>query len=71
MLMTQIKPGPVLLLRGTYSLTGGLVNQFIPVLKASGYAGQIKPGTATSELKFRVEPQSDHLPNNRIASVIG
>ena len=37
MLMTQIKPGSVVLLHDTYSSTVDLVDQFIPVLKANGY----------------------------------
>ncbi len=36
-LMTQIKPGSVVLLHDTYSSTVDLVYQFIPVLKANGY----------------------------------
>ena len=37
MLMTQIKPGLVVLFHDTYSSTVDLVQQFIPVLKANGY----------------------------------
>ena len=37
MLMTQIKPGSVVLFHDTYSSTVDLVDQFIPVLKANGY----------------------------------
>ncbi len=37
MMMTQIKPGSVVLLHDTYSSTVDLVDQFIPVLKANGY----------------------------------
>ena len=37
MLMTQIKPGSVVLLHDSYSSTVDLVEQFIPVLKANGY----------------------------------
>jgi peptidoglycan/xylan/chitin deacetylase (PgdA/CDA1 family) len=37
MLMTQIKPGSVVLLHDTYSSTVDLVDQFIPVLNANGY----------------------------------
>ncbi|MBV9091354.1 MAG: polysaccharide deacetylase family protein [Mycobacteriaceae bacterium] len=37
MLMTQIKPGSVVLFHDTYSSTADLVYQFIPVLKANGY----------------------------------
>jgi peptidoglycan/xylan/chitin deacetylase (PgdA/CDA1 family) len=37
MLMTQIKPGSVVLLHDTDSSTVDLVQQFIPVLKANGY----------------------------------
>lgn len=37
MLMTQIKPGSVVLLHDTYSSTVDLVEQFIPVLEANGY----------------------------------
>ena len=37
MLMTQIKPGSVVLLHDSYSSTVDLVQQFIPVLKANGY----------------------------------
>jgi peptidoglycan/xylan/chitin deacetylase (PgdA/CDA1 family) len=37
MLMTQIKPGSVVLLHDTYSSTVDLVEQFIPVLKANNY----------------------------------
>ena len=37
MLMTQIKPGSVVLFHDTYSSTVDLVQQFIPVLKANGY----------------------------------
>jgi peptidoglycan/xylan/chitin deacetylase (PgdA/CDA1 family) len=36
-LMTQIKPGSVVLFHDTYSSTVDLVQQFIPVLKANGY----------------------------------
>lgn len=36
-LMSQIKPGSVVLLHDTYSSTVDLVYQFIPVLKANGY----------------------------------
>jgi len=36
-LMTQIKPGSVVLLHDTYSSTVDLVEQFIPVLKANNY----------------------------------
>lgn len=37
MLMTQIKPGSVVLFHDTYSSTVDLVHQFLPVLKANGY----------------------------------
>lgn len=37
MLMTQIKPGSVVLFHDSYSSTVDLVEQFIPVLKANGY----------------------------------
>jgi len=37
MLMTQIKPGSVVLLHDTYSSTVDLVYQFLPVLRANGY----------------------------------
>ncbi|HEX7321468.1 MAG TPA: polysaccharide deacetylase family protein [Mycobacterium sp.] len=37
MLMTQIKPGSVVLFHDTYSSTVDLVYQFIPVLTANGY----------------------------------
>ena len=37
MLMSQIKPGSVVLFHDTYSSTVDLVYQFIPVLKANGY----------------------------------
>jgi len=37
MLMTQIKPGSVVLFHDTYSSTVDLVDQFIPVLQANGY----------------------------------
>ena len=37
MLMTQIKPGSVVLLHDSYSSTVDLLSQFIPVLKANGY----------------------------------
>jgi hypothetical protein len=37
MLMTQIKPGSVVLFHDTYSSTVDLVYQFIPVLKANDY----------------------------------
>lgn len=37
MLMTQVKPGSVVLFHDTYSSTVDLVYQFIPVLKANGY----------------------------------
>ncbi|HEU4360824.1 MAG TPA: polysaccharide deacetylase family protein, partial [Mycobacterium sp.] len=36
-LMTQIKPGSVVLLHDTYSSTVDVVYQFLPVLKANGY----------------------------------
>lgn len=53
MLMTQIKPGSVVLLHDTYSSTVDLVYQFLPVLKANGYhvvtvsqlLGQRAPGS--------------------------
>lgn len=53
-LMTQIKPGSVVLLHDTYSSTVDLVYQFIPVLKANGYhlvtvsqlLGQRAPGSS-------------------------
>ncbi len=37
LLMTQIKPGSVVLFHDTYSSTVDVVYQFIPVLKANGY----------------------------------
>lgn len=37
MLMTQIKPGSVVLFHDTYSSTVDLVYQFLPVLRANGY----------------------------------
>jgi len=37
MLMTQIRPGSVVLLHDTYSSTVDLVYQFLPVLEANGY----------------------------------
>ncbi|MCW1960017.1 MAG: polysaccharide deacetylase family protein [Mycobacterium sp.] len=37
MLMTQIKPGSVVLFHDTYSSTVDLVQQFLPVLEANGY----------------------------------
>ena len=37
LLMTQIKPGSVVLFHDTYSSTVDLVYQFIPVLKSNGY----------------------------------
>ena len=37
LLMTQIKPGSVVLLHDTYSSTVDMVEQFIPVLKANNY----------------------------------
>lgn len=37
MLMTQIKPGSVVLFHDTYSSTVDLVEQFIPVLRANGF----------------------------------
>lgn len=37
MLMTQVKPGSVVLFHDTYSSTVDLVEQFLPVLKANGY----------------------------------
>ncbi|HEY2196719.1 MAG TPA: polysaccharide deacetylase family protein [Mycobacterium sp.] len=53
LLMTQIKPGSVVLLHDTYSSTVDLVEQFIPVLKANDYhlvtvsqlLGQRAPGS--------------------------
>ena len=53
-LMTQIKPGSVVLFHDTYSSTVDLVSQFIPVLKANGYhlvtvsdlVGQRAPGSS-------------------------
>jgi peptidoglycan/xylan/chitin deacetylase (PgdA/CDA1 family) len=36
-LMTQIRPGSVVLLHDTYSSTVDLMDQFVPVLKANGY----------------------------------
>lgn len=54
MLMTQIRPGAVVLFHDTYSSTVDLVYQFIPVLKANGYhlvtvshmLGEREPGTS-------------------------
>jgi hypothetical protein len=54
MLMTQIKPGAVVLFHDTYSSTVDLVEQFIPVLKANDYhlvtvthlLGPREPGTS-------------------------
>jgi peptidoglycan/xylan/chitin deacetylase (PgdA/CDA1 family) len=54
MLMTQIKPGSVVLFHDTYSSTVDLVYQFIPVLKANDYhlvtvshmLGALAPGTS-------------------------
>lgn len=54
MLMTQIKPGSVVLFHDTYSSTVDLVYQFIPVLKANDYhlvtvshlLGEREPGSA-------------------------
>jgi peptidoglycan/xylan/chitin deacetylase (PgdA/CDA1 family) len=54
MLMSQIKPGSVVLFHDTYSSTVDLVYQFIPVLKANGYhlvtvshlLGPREPGTS-------------------------
>jgi peptidoglycan/xylan/chitin deacetylase (PgdA/CDA1 family) len=54
MLMTQIKPGSVVLMHDTYSSTVDLVYQFIPVLKANGYhlvtvshlLGEREPGSS-------------------------
>src|ERR1700739_4822557 len=37
MLMSQVKPGSVVLFHDTYSSTVDVVYQFIPVLKANGY----------------------------------
>ena len=37
MLMTQVRPGSVVLFHDTYSSTVDLVYQFMPVLKANGY----------------------------------
>ena len=37
MLMTQIKPGSVVLFHDSYSSTVDVVYQFLPVLKANGY----------------------------------
>ncbi len=53
MLMTQIRPGSVVLFHDTYSSTVDLVQQFLPVLKANGYhpvtvsqlLGQRTPGS--------------------------
>ena len=53
MLMTQIKPGSVVLFHDSYSSTVDLVYQFLPVLKANGYhlvtvgelLGQRAPGS--------------------------
>jgi peptidoglycan/xylan/chitin deacetylase (PgdA/CDA1 family) len=53
-LMTQIKPGSVVLFHDTYSSTVDLVEQFIPVLKANGYhlvtvshlLGEREPGSS-------------------------
>jgi peptidoglycan/xylan/chitin deacetylase (PgdA/CDA1 family) len=53
LLMTQIKPGSVVLLHDTYSSTVDIVEQFIPVLKANNYhfvtvsqlLGQRAPGS--------------------------
>lgn len=54
MLMTQIKPGSVVLFHDTYSSTVDLVYQFIPVLRANDYhlvtvshlLGEREPGSA-------------------------
>lgn len=54
MLMTQIKPGSVVLFHDTYSSTVDLVYQFIPVLRANDYhlvtvshlLGERQPGSA-------------------------
>jgi peptidoglycan/xylan/chitin deacetylase (PgdA/CDA1 family) len=54
LLMTQIKPGSVVLMHDTYSSTVDLVEQFIPVLKANDYhlvtvsqlLGRRAPGSA-------------------------
>lgn len=54
LLMSQIKPGAVVLFHDTYSSTVDLVYQFLPVLKANGYhpvtvsklLGPRAPGTA-------------------------
>ena len=54
LLMTQIKPGSVVLFHDSYSSTVDLVYQFIPVLKANGYhlvtvshlLGAREPGSA-------------------------
>lgn len=54
MLMTQIRPGAVVLLHDTYSSTVDLVQQFIPVLKANDYhlvtvshlLGEREPGSS-------------------------
>jgi len=55
MLMTQIKPGSVVLFHDTYSSTVDLVYQFIPVLRANGYHL-----VTVSQLLGRREPGSSY-----------
>ena len=68
MLMTQIKPGSVVLFHDTYSSTVDLVYQFIPVLKANGYhlvtvsqlLGPREPGSCLRQSGQRAAGQRHH-----------
>jgi hypothetical protein len=77
MLMTQIKPGSVVLFHDTYSSTVALVYQFIPVLKANGYRlvtvsqmlGPRAPGSSYSgrddpDAAEHAVPQADAQPTD-------
>jgi peptidoglycan/xylan/chitin deacetylase (PgdA/CDA1 family) len=78
MLMTQIKPGSVVLLHDTYSSTVDLVDQFLPVLKANGYhlvtvshlVGTRAPGTSYGS-RVNGPPANDltDIPTARIPAL--
>ena len=75
LLMTQIKPGSVVLLHDTYSSTVDLVYQFIPVLKANNYhlvtvsqlLGQRVPGSVYGSRENG--PPADDLHDVPVAEI--
>jgi peptidoglycan/xylan/chitin deacetylase (PgdA/CDA1 family) len=75
LLMTQIKPGSVVLLHDTYSSTVDLVYQFIPVLKANNYhlvtvsqlLGQRAPGSVYGSRENG--PPADDLHDVPVAEI--